>query len=75
MNDLGIRFPVSQTEQLSNSNITDEYLGAIIPSFIPLGYGMDDFTVDETTGDVTMAYDMNDILISNKTSPYVLPFN
>lgn len=74
MNDLGIRFPVSQTEQLSNPNVTDDDIEAVIPSFIPLDYGMDDFTVDETTGDVTMVYDMNAVLIANKTSAYVLPF-
>ncbi len=75
MSDLGIRFPVSQTEQLNNPNVTDEYTKANIPSFIPLDYGMDDFSVDASTGNVTMAYDMNKVLIGNKSSDDVLPFN
>ena len=75
MNDLGIRFPVSQTEQLNNPNIADEYTKANIPSFIPLDYGMDDFSVDATTGNVTVTYDMNKVLIENKSADDVLPFN
>lgn len=72
--DLGIKFPICQTEQQANAYVTDEYTSAQIPSFIPLDEAMDDFTVDETTGNVTMVYDMNDVLIENKTSEYVLPF-
>ncbi|MBU2921760.1 tetratricopeptide repeat protein [Winogradskyella psychrotolerans] len=74
-NDLGIKFPVSQTEQLNNPNISDEFTLPVIPSFIPMDLGLDDFTVDETTGNVTMLYDMNRVLVANKTSTHVLPFN
>ena len=74
-NDLGIKFPVSQTEQLNNSNISDEFTQPTIPSFIPLNLGLDDFTVDETTGNVTILYDMNRVLVANKASNHVLPFN
>lgn len=74
-NDLGIKFPVSQTEQLNNANISDEFTQPTIPSFIPLNLGLDDFTVDETTGNVTMLYDMNRVLVEYKTSNHVLPFN
>ncbi|GAA4246587.1 MULTISPECIES: tetratricopeptide repeat protein [Winogradskyella] len=74
-NDLGIKFPVSQTEQLNNSNISAEFTLPVIPSFIPLDLGLDDFIVDETTGNVTMLYDMNRVLVQNKTSNHVLPFN
>lgn len=74
MADLGIRFPVSQTEYLENSNITTDYLDAVIPSFIPLDYGMDDFSVDASTGDVTMTYDMNQVIVDNKATEYVVPF-
>ncbi|SDG70268.1 hypothetical protein [Winogradskyella thalassocola] len=74
-NDLGIKFPVSQTEQLNNSNISDEFTQPTIPSFIPLNLGLDDFTADETTGNVTILYDMNRVLVANKASNHVLPFN
>ncbi|WP_458628091.1 tetratricopeptide repeat protein [Winogradskyella sp. PC D3.3] len=74
-NDLGIKFPVSQTEQLNNANISDEFTQPTIPSFIPLNLGLDDFTVEEVTGNVTMLYDMNRVLVENKTSNHVLPFN
>ncbi|EPR72235.1 hypothetical protein ADIWIN_2735 [Winogradskyella psychrotolerans RS-3] len=74
-NDLGIKFPVSQTEQLNNSNISDEFTQPTIPSFIPLNLGLDDFTVDAAIGNVTILYDMNRVLVANKTSNHVLPFN
>lgn len=74
MTDLGIKFPVSQTEQLNNSNVKAADVIAQIPSFIPLGKGMDDFTNDKTTGIVTMKYDMNKVLIQNKTAKEIFPF-
>ncbi|WP_440135300.1 hypothetical protein [Chitinophaga sancti] len=74
MADLGIKFPVSQTEQLNNTYVKDADIVAQIPSFIPLARGMDDFTNDKTTGVVTMKYDMNKVLVANKTSPYIFPF-
>ena len=74
-NDLGIKFPVSQTEQLNNSNITDEFIEAIIPSFIPLSLGLDNFHVDPVTGNITIEHDMNAVLVANKASEFVLPFN
>jgi hypothetical protein len=77
MADLGIRMPVAQTEILTNSNAVDgaDYTLPKIPSFIPLAYGMDSFTYDQTAKTAVMAYDMNKLLVQNKTSPDVLPFN
>jgi len=74
MTDLGIKFPVSQTEQLNNPNVKATDLIAQIPSFIPLNRGMDDFTNNTATGVVTMKYDMNKVLIANKTAKEILPF-
>lgn len=74
MTDLGIRFPVSQTEQLNNKNVKDSDIKAQIPSFIPLNRGMDDFTYDVANGVVTMKYDMNKVLIANKQSKEIFPF-
>lgn len=74
MTDLGIKFPVSQTEQLNNPNVKAADMVAQIPSFIPLGKGMDDFTNNTATGVVTMKYDMNKVLVSNKTAKEIFPF-
>lgn len=77
MADLGIRMPVAFTEVLANANAIAgaPYTVATIPSFIPPSFGMDRFTYDETANTAIMAYDMNRILVQNKTSPDVLPFN
>ncbi|MBC9934871.1 tetratricopeptide repeat protein [Chitinophaga qingshengii] len=74
MTDLGIKFPVSQTEQLSNPNVKPEHLKAQLPAFIPLGRGMDDFTYDKANGIVTMKYDMNAVLVKNKHAKEIFPF-
>lgn len=74
MADLGIRFPVSQTEQLNNTHVTEAHIKAQIPAFIPLSRGMDDFTYDKDNGIVTMKYDMNKVLVQNKLAPEVFPF-
>ncbi|MEP2445906.1 MAG: tetratricopeptide repeat protein [Balneola sp.] len=73
--DLGIKYPISQQEQAGNTNISDNspYLDAIIPNFIPLSRTMDDFTVDEAQGIVTIAVNMNNVLVQNKNSDFVLP--
>ncbi|MEP0009839.1 MAG: tetratricopeptide repeat protein, partial [Balneola sp.] len=73
--DLGIKYPISQQEQAGNTNISGSspYLDAIIPNFIPLSRTMDDFTVDEAQGIVTIAVNMNNVLVQNKNSDFVLP--
>ncbi|MCC9043822.1 tetratricopeptide repeat protein [Myroides sp. M-43] len=73
LTDLGIKFPISQIEQGNNPNVKDEHTKALIPSFIPNKLQMDDFTVDKVTGVVTMKYDMNRVLIQNKTDKNILP--
>lgn len=72
--ELGIRLPICLTEAQNNPNVKDADKKALIPSFIPLKQGMDDFTVDPTTKNITIKYDMNRILINNKSSKYVVPF-
>nr|WP_199080412.1 hypothetical protein [Pedobacter sp. ASV19] len=74
MTDLGIKFPVSQTEQLNNSNVKPEHTIAQIPSFIPLNRDMDDFTNNTALGVVTMKYDMNKVLVTNKKAKEIFPF-
>lgn len=73
LSDLGIKYPISQIEAGNNSHVTAEYTKALIPDFIPLKSGMDDFTTDAVTKTVTMKYDMNKVLVAHKTSPYIMP--
>lgn len=75
MNDLGIRYPVSQTEQLNNPNVGDGFTQAVLPSFIPRDGGLDDFAVDGSTGNITILFDMNQVIVNNKTSEDVAPFH
>ncbi len=73
MTDLGIRFPVSQVEMQNNVNVKPDDIKAVIPAYIPLQLGMDDFTYDKTTGIVTVKFDMNKVLVQNKKAAGVLP--
>jgi len=74
MTDLGIRFPVSQTEQLNNNHVNEEHTKARIPSFIPGDRGLDNFTYDTQNGVVTMEYDMNRVLVDHQSAPEIFPF-
>ena len=71
--DLGIRLPVCEVEAANTPSAAD-YIEALIPSFIPLNYGMDSFTMDDDAMEVTIAYNMNRIIVENKSSEYVAPF-
>lgn len=73
--DLGIKLPVSDVELLNNSKVGQDFIQAQIPSFIPDKSGLDDFTYDRAKGVATMRFNMNKILVANKTSPLVLPFH
>lgn len=73
MTDLGIRFPVSQVEMQNNPNVGAADIAAVIPAYIPLQLGMDDFTYDKANGLVTIKNDMNKILVQNKRAAGVLP--
>jgi len=74
MTDLGIRMPVSITEQQNNKNVTDADLQPVIPSFIPLNKGMDDFVYDKASKQVIMKYDMNRVLVQHKNAKEIFPF-
>lgn len=71
--DLGIRLPLCEVEAAGDKD-TENYTKAIIPSFIPLQQGMDEFTIDEGNKTVTITHNMNKIIVSNKSSEYVVPF-
>lgn len=75
MVDLGVRFPVSEVEALSNPLITNEQTQAFVPSFIPEGGVIDQFTYDKSAKTVVIDVNLNRVLVENKTSPAVLPFH
>lgn len=73
MNDLGIRLPISEVEAKANPTAAP-YIKAHIPAFIPLGQGMDAFELDKKNLRVTIQYNMNHLIVGNKTTADVVPF-
>jgi tetratricopeptide (TPR) repeat protein len=71
--DLGIRLPLCEVEAAHASNGA-EYTQAWIPSFIPLNGGMDDFTIDSEAMTVTIAHNMNRVIVDNARTKDVAPF-
>lgn len=71
--DLGIRLPLCEVEAANVSNAA-AFTEAYIPSFVPLNYGLDDFTVDDETKTVTIKYNMNRVIVQNARSADVAPF-
>lgn len=67
--DLGIRLPVCETEAVGNAS-AQPYLEALIPDYIPLNQGMDEFTIDEATKTVTITYNMNRVLVEHKATAF-----
>ncbi len=72
--DLGIRLPVMARQIDANPNVHEGDYGTtvFVPSYIPQGDGLDEFTIDDQAGVVTIAYDMNKVLMQNKAA--VSPF-
>lgn len=71
--DLGIRLPLCEVEAAHAGNGA-EYTQAWIPAFIPLNGGMDDFTIDDQAMTVTIAHNMNRVIVDNARSADVAPF-
>ncbi len=71
--DLGIRLPVCETEAANTPSAAD-YLTAQIPSFIPLNQDMDAFQMDKDNKTVVIKYNMNRVIVQNKSTEYVAPF-
>ncbi len=77
MVDMGVKFPVGQTEQLLNENINlgDGSTTAQIPAFMASAGDIDAFTYDPDNCTATITVDVTQILIDNQTSDMVLPFH
>ncbi|MDX2129254.1 MAG: tetratricopeptide repeat protein [Chloroherpetonaceae bacterium] len=77
MSDLGIRLPVMQRQIEGSPNMPDGSPGTrvVVPSYIPNNDEMDAFTINSTTGVVTITHDMNGVLANNRAtvSPFTLP--
>lgn len=71
--DLGIRLPLCETEAANLPEAT-RYTTAQIPPFIPLNQDMDAFEMDEENKTVIIKYNMNKVIVANKSSEYVAPF-
>lgn len=75
MVDLGIKWPLADLEAQSNPNASgSSYLTPQIPQYIPLNKEMDAFTWDKVNGTVTILFDMNDVIVNNKASNFIVPF-
>lgn len=76
MADIGIRFPMPLAEAQANGNVGIDaaQLTAVIPSFLPDDTGMDAFVLDAAARTVEIRHDVNAILVANRTSPLIMPF-
>lgn len=76
--DMGVKLVLSEEEiQLNpNVNIGDPGTSPTIPPFInSIKAQLDEISYDSATNTVTTSVDLNKILVQNKTSNQVLPFN
>lgn len=76
--DMGVKLIICEDEIKLNPNINEGDPGTspVIPSFInSIKDGLDTFTYDKAAGTVTITNDVTKILVDNKTSNQVLPFN
>lgn len=73
--DMGLTFVISQNEQQLNENVTGADIVADIPPFIDAVKGdLDAFTYDASALTASITVNVNSIIVANKTSPYVCPF-
>jgi tetratricopeptide (TPR) repeat protein len=76
--DMGVKLIIDENERLLNDNISAGDLGTepVIPSFIAsVVSSLDAISYDAATGVATTTIDLNAILVANKSSEEVLPFN
>ena len=65
--------PLCEVEAARLSDV-GKYTESWIPSFIPLNYGLDEFTVDDNAKTVTIKYNMNRVIVENAHASEVVPF-
>lgn len=77
MVDMGVKLVIDENEILINENISEGDLGTtpVVPSFISaVVTDLDAITYDAATGVAGTVINLNDILVANKTSDQVIPF-
>ncbi|WP_339667105.1 hypothetical protein [Maribacter arcticus] len=77
MVDMGVKIVIDENEILLNSNINQGDAGTtpVIPSFISAVISdLDVFSYNVQSGVVTTVINLNDILVANKSSDQVVPF-
>ena len=77
MVDMGVKLVIDENEILINENISEGDLGTtpVVPSFISAVVAdLDAITYDAATGVAGTVINLNDILVANKTSDQVVPF-
>lgn len=75
--DMGVKFVIGEIEYLSNPNIDINNPGTtpVIPEFISaIADELDAFSYDPVSREVVITHNVNRILVQNKTSTLVLPF-
>jgi tetratricopeptide (TPR) repeat protein len=75
--DMGVKLVIDENEILLNENINEGDLGTtpVIPSFISSVVGdLDAITYDAGAGVASTVIDLNAVLVANKTSDQVVPF-
>lgn len=78
LSDLGVKFVVSEIEYLANPNIDENHPGvkAVVPPFIDqIKTELDAFTYDVQARTVVITHNLNQLLVNNKGSEFVLPFH
>lgn len=76
--DMGVKMVINENEILQNENISEGDPGtiAVIPPFIAeVVDDLDAINYEVGSGVATTVIDLNQILVENKTSPFVLPFH
>jgi tetratricopeptide (TPR) repeat protein len=72
--DLGIKVPVAENEFTANEQVTQDDLQAQVPTFFPdEDYAFDNFEFDAAEQQVVINYNLNRILVENKSNPLVIP--
>ena len=76
MADLGLRFPVPETEIVQNDNLGDGDVGeGFVPAPLqPFRTQFDAFAYDAAAGQVTVLVDLNRVLAANRSDPALVPF-
>ena len=73
--DLGIKVPVAENELTGNDNVGANDLIPQVPDFYPTeNYAFDQFTIDTIAQQITIRYDLNEIMVAHKTEASVIPF-